>query len=271
MDGSSGPSDEIRRLPSENPAASARRGVRSGVMGRSGIVNPAFRVTPDQIRSLRNAANATAPSRPLVILSGYHSPAIPARTLARLLRSFHAATPERTLVVSYPLLTRVELAAERAAAAIESRGWRHEELDVAGISMGGIVGRYLAAERGVRIARLFTLASPHRGAKITRRIRPDAGAIQLSPGSSLLAHLDSKLAGSIGELTCYSLLRDWMVGATNTAPAGHPSLWLDTDRWLAHPLSHFSITSDPRIVGDLALRLTGRTPWSRPGTNPPRD
>ena len=142
---------------------------------------------------------------------------------------------------------------------------------VLGISMGGIVGRFLASERGLRVARLFTLASPHRGAKITRRIRPDAGAVQLAPGSPLLTHLDATLEGSLGELTCYSLLRDWMVGATNTSPPGHPSLWLDTDRWLAHPLSHFSITSDLRIVGDLALRLTGQSPWSTPGAPPPRD
>jgi pimeloyl-ACP methyl ester carboxylesterase len=235
------------------------------------IDNPAFRVTPEQIRSLRDASVGPKPPRPLVILSGYHSPAFPGWTLARLLESCHAAVPERTLVVSYPLVTRVEVAAEQAAAAIEARGWTKTELDVAGISMGGIVGRFLASERGLHIARLFTLASPHRGAKITRRIRPDAGAVQLAPGSTLLTHLDATLEGSVGELTCYSLLRDWMVGATNTSPPGHPSLWLDTDRWLAHPLSHFSITSDLRIVGDLALRLTGQSPWSNPGPPPPRD
>jgi hypothetical protein len=102
-------------------------------------------------------------------------------------------------------------------------------------------------------------------------VRPDAGALQLSRGSRLLASLDASLSRSIGEVTCYALLRDWMVGATNTAPPGMTPLWLDVDRWYARPISHFSITSDRRIVADLALRLRGLAPWSRAGSPPPRD
>jgi pimeloyl-ACP methyl ester carboxylesterase len=234
------------------------------------IDNPDFRVEA-------GAAVEPPPSpsdgstRPLLILSGYHSPATPGVTLARLLRRFGAATPDRTLVVSYPFATTVEAAASTATKALRSRGWAAEPLDVAGISMGGIVARHLAAAGDATVARLFTLASPHRGASITRHVRPDAGALQLSRGSRLLASLDASLSRSIGEVTCYALLRDWMVGATNTAPPGMTPLWLDVDRWYARPISHFSITSDRRIVADLALRLRGLAPWSRAGSPPPRD
>lgn len=235
------------------------------------IDNPDFRVEPGASSDLIASRPHARPPRPLLILSGYHSPAIPGATLAGLLRRFGAATREGTLVVSYPFATTVEAAATIAAAAIRRRGWSAEPLDVAGISMGGIVARHLAAEGHAKVARLYTLASPHRGAIITRYVRPDAGALQLSPGSSLLASLDASLAGSVGELTCYALLRDWMVGATNTSPPGSTPLWLDVDRWYARPISHFSITSDRRIVADLALRLRGLAPWSRVGAPPPRD
>ena len=235
------------------------------------IDNPDFRVAPEAAATLARVGEGERAARRLLILSGYHSPAVPGLTLARLLRRFNAAFADRTLVVSYPFATTVEAAADVAAAALRRGGWADEPLDVAGISMGGIVARHLAARGEARIERLFTLASPHRGALITRHVRPDAGAIQLSPGSTLLAGLDASLPGSIGELTCYALLRDWMVGATNTAPPGMTPLWLDVDRWYARPISHFSITSDRRIVADLALRLRGLTPWSRIGVPPPRD
>lgn len=235
------------------------------------IDNPDFRVAPDAPAALAPVDEDKRAVRPLLILSGYHSPAVPGLTLARLLRRFNAASAERTLVVSYPFATTIEAASDIAAAALGRAGWADEPLDVAGISMGGIVARQLAARGEARIERLFTLASPHRGALITRHVRPDAGAIQLSPGSSLLAGLDASLPGSIGELICYALLRDWMVGATNTAPPGMTPLWLDVDRWYARPISHFSITSDRRIVADLALRLRGLSPWSRVGAPPPRD
>ncbi|MCX5688277.1 MAG: hypothetical protein NTV94_00540 [Planctomycetota bacterium] len=238
------------------------------------IPNPAFNVTPEAIQGLAAAARSsgftpTAPVRPLIILSGYHSPIIPALTLASSLRTLGAANRQNTLAISYFFAGRVETAAQQAMAAITRRGWKHESVDVIGMSMGGIVARLLAADHGLKVHRLFTLASPHRGAILTRWIKPDPAAYALSPGSPLLTRLDTCLPASIPELTCYALLRDWLVGAQQTSPVGHTSHWLDVDRTIARPISHFSITSDWRIVGDLALRLMGHTPWSSPGMPPP--
>ena len=234
--------------------------------------NPAFSVNADQINQLAQRARsavAAAPPRPLVILSGYRSPIFPALTAAALLRRFGVAPRDNTLCVSYFWARRVERAAEIARAAIEQRGWADQKLDVIGISMGGIVARTLAADHGLKVNRLFTLASPHRGAILARLITPDPAAKSLAPGSPLLTRLDTQLPSTIGELVCYALLRDWLVGAQQCAPPGHVPLWLDVDRWLARPLSHFSITSDRRILGDIALRIMGHAPWSSPGLPPP--
>jgi pimeloyl-ACP methyl ester carboxylesterase len=261
-------------LERESTPASPGRVRSGGHMPPRFIANPAFEVPAAAIKGLAAAVKAgvrspAPPPRPLIILSGYHSPIIPALTLASLLRTFGAASRSNTLAISYLGSRRVETAAERAMAAITRRGWNHEPVDVVGISMGGIVARLLAADHGLKVQRLFTLASPHQGAIITRWIKPDPAAYELAPGSPLLTRLDTCLPASIPELTCYALLRDWLVGAQQTAPAGHTSLWLDVDRIIARPISHFSITSDRRIVGDLALRLMNQTPWSSPGMPPP--
>jgi pimeloyl-ACP methyl ester carboxylesterase len=242
------------------------------------MINPAFAPTPEQIANLkRDAGGAPEPERPLVIISGYHSPPFPAMVVRGLLGSFGACRRDSTLVISDFCAWRIEQAVESALKAMRSKGWANgEAVDVVGISMGGVVARVLAADCGIKIARLYTLASPHLGARITRFVRPDAAARELiearnGKASPLLKRLDTCLYHTIGELTCYAMLRDWMVGATNTAPPGYTPLWLDTNRPLAPWLSHFSITSDRRVMADLACRLMKMQPLAQVGTPPPRD
>jgi len=60
------------------------------------------------------------------------------------------------------------------------------EVDVIGVSMGGVVGRCAAAPppagrlgKRLKIARLFTISSPHRGAVMASLLPPLIGPIQL--------------------------------------------------------------------------------------------
>jgi len=237
------------------------------------IANPNFSVTEAEVGRLRDRAAKSPPvvARPLLLLSGYHSPKFPARAAAKHLRRFGACDPAQSLIVSYPYALSVEAAVIKATAAVAERGWMDREVDVVGVSMGGLVARVLAADHGLNVKRLFTLATPHRGAKMTERLAPDAAALQLMPGSEFLQRLDVSLALRTYELVCYAVLRDWMVGARNTAPIGMAPHWLDPVKPPMRLMSHFSISLDARIMADVALRLRGEAPISGTPVEPPRD
>jgi pimeloyl-ACP methyl ester carboxylesterase len=213
--------------------------------------------------------------RPVVFLSGYHSPSFPMRLLRSRLVALGALEGVYSRVISYPVAWSVEMAAAKAARVIRSDAKLQGGIDVVGHSMGGIVARELSRVESCNITRLFTLATPHRGALLAERVRPDKGAVQLRAGSQLLARLDDafpRWKSGGGELCCYATLRDWMVGATRSSPLDEPLHWLDVHRRHVRMLSHYVIVTDERIILDLALRLVGARPMSGAGRMlPPRD
>ncbi len=215
-------------------------------------------------------------ARPVVVLGGYRTPWLTGERLAARLASLTSGRRDDFLSVAYATAHRVEDAAARAKGAIGrwqsqrgedgADGAPDQGFDVVGISMGGIVGRMLAAG-GMPVRRLFTLATPHRGALLAGRIAPDPAARALRRGSALLASLDDALAGNTVEIVPYARLYDGMVGATNAAPMGSHPLWRRGPRWLAH----LTITSDDAFVVDIARRLRGEAPIATPGGPAPRD
>jgi hypothetical protein len=62
------------------------------------------------------------------------------------------------------------------------------------------------------------------------------------------------------ELVCYTRLDDVTVGEEFAAPDGTDIWWVPTPsgEW-----SHMAAFEDPRILGDIARRLRGETPWTR--------
>ncbi len=240
-------------------------------MGR--IDNPDFPWESDAFRgevALLRERRPTTPRR-VLLLGGYRAPYIPAMLVARELRRFVTLPPDRLLISCYPFASSVRAAAEIASRALARRGWSGEELDVIGLSMGGIVGRLLLSrEGGPRAARLFTLATPHRGSLLSERIRPDAAACDLRRGSEVLREVDAAFPKRRYELTCYATLRDWWVGATRAAPEGMDPIWLDPHRPGGSLMAHFYINTDRRILADLAMRLADGQGFARSGP-PPRD
>src|SRR5439155_21529904 len=100
------------------------------------------------------------------------------------------------------------------------------EVDVIGLSLGGVVGRYSALERPgekrLRIHRLFTVSSPHRGA-IAAPYAPELTHIHhdLREGSTFLRNLEQAEAWQCPyEIVPYVRLGDWIVGARDAAPFG---------------------------------------------------
>jgi hypothetical protein len=139
--------------------------------------------------------------------------------------------------------------------------------------MGGLVARAAAiADPGgrrarLRIRRLFTLGTPHRGARITPYLAPDPASRQMRPGSAFLGALDDAMARADYELICYARLGDSWVGARNTAPPGHETHW---KRGLVL-MSHQTISHDALITTDIARRLRGEPPLAVRPSPPPCD
>lgn len=231
--------------------------------------------------------------RPLLVLGGWRAPWMPALLLARHLRKLTGAPPGQVLAVSYPFAGAIEPAAAKVILKVQHR-WppdrtqdtytgdadRTTEVDVVGISMGGLVARLAAAgpedDPGacrLAVARLFTLASPHRGAKLAGVVTIDRAGRSMRPGSGFLGRLDharsnGRNARDTGyELIPYARLRDWLVGARQAAPHGmHPI-------WVSGPAvtSHHTVSLDHRIIVDIARRLRGEPPVLSAPCQPPRD
>lgn len=251
-----------------------------------GADNPRFAVdAPTLARELARLRRAPVVlEHPVVVVSGWRAPAVAARMTAARLASLTSRDLGDFLPVSLFSVRSFTQAANALVDAVDAR-WPSgspdatTRVDVVAISMGGLASRLAGAPReivdpvapGLRarrlsIARLFTLATPHRGASLTGVVAVDAPSRDMRPGSPLLRALDDALARDPIEIVPYTRLRDGMVGARNTAPPGMCPLWVDGPP----ALSHLAITTDRRIMLDLALRLRGEPPVAQPGKPPPR-
>ncbi len=233
---------------------------------------------------MRYDAPLPPPLHPILALSGWRTPHVSAELLRRRLRDRLGIADDRTLAISFLWLNSIDEAAVRLRRAAGDRfgtapsGEATVAVDVVGLSMGGLVARRAAmadaALPGPRltIARLFTLGTPHLGAKLAQAIRVDENSRQMRPGSAWLARLDEALATADYELVCYARTNDWMVGATRSAPAGHTPLW----RRGVPILAHHTLGMDGVILDDIARRLGGGVASESKATDlshcrPPRD
>lgn len=242
--------------------------------------NPDYPATNAEVaaeyRRLRAEPPAVPTARPLVVLNGYRAPVWQSANLRSELAALTHTPRDRTLAISYfwygsaeAVLACVREEVTRAFPDAVAPGG--SGIDVVAISMGGIIARAAAIDDGVGpplpIRRLFTLATPHRGADIAGLVAPDDAARSLRRGSALLRRVDEALAGAGYELVCYTRLRDGWVGSANTAPVGREPIWTPGLVVGSHPM----VSYDTRILVDVARRLRGETPWAREGGPPPVD
>jgi pimeloyl-ACP methyl ester carboxylesterase len=234
-------------------------------------LNPSFPLTVAQAReALRDMRADPKPlDRPVLVLSGIHDPGIVVASVANRLRPI---TTEGAMirVVSFfgadtfdACRKRVLDKAEALLAASGEKG-AAGELDVVAVSMGGLVARWAALaqaedDRRLRIRRLFTISSPHRGANMAGVPTFDERIIDMRPGSAFLASLDAALEDAEYELIPYVRLGDAIVGEENAAPPGRGAWWVATGVSLAH----VSAYDDLRIIADIARRLRGEDPFTR--------
>ena len=145
------------------------------------------------------------------------------------------------------------------------------EVDVVAFSMGGLIARYAAAEpelsddgetkRRLKIARLFTISTPHRGASLASLTVPfltlDPRLLDMRPDSDFIATLNERFDGQAYELYPYTRTGDWVVDEANTAPPGMTAWWVANP-----PLNrpHQEAYRDPRIEADILRRLRNEEP-----------
>lgn len=245
----------------------------------SSLHNPDFPTTDADIRRDRERmmAEPVGLVRPLIVLDGWHAPGIAARFIAEDLRRLTGADRAMVLRISYPAATDFRKSIPWIIERIDDR-WPSSdpretvEVDVVGISMGGLVARAAEMPDGygvkrLRIRRLFTLSTPHRGARMAAYLRLDPSSALMTPGSPFLARLDRRLSETEMEIVSYARLNDWLVGARNCAPPGQEPIWTNGP-WL---LSHFTMSRDKRAIADIARRLRNEPPLGWPGLPPPTD
>lgn len=210
--------------------------------------------------------------RPLIVLGGIFDPGAGACDVADRFREI--ASPDSFIIsVTFTRAYTFDECAARVIEAVES-AWPGDdphqtiEVDVVASSMGGLVARHAACERSdgsepkrLRIARLFTISSPHRGAASSFNHPLDQRITDMRSDSEFIRTLNA--APCEYELYCYVLLNDGVVGEENAAPPGCCPWWLANDPLTS---SHARANDDVRILADIARRLRGEPPFS---THPP--
>ena len=272
-----------------------------------GTVNRSFAVrSPDAQAALAEMADDREPlARPVVVLGGYSDPGIAAPRLAAELRKVLAEREgARVITVSFPFCVSFDQCRDRVIRAVDKLfpnpddPTKTAEVDVIGISMGGLVARHAAAPEGggtegarrLNVRRLFTVSSPHRGARLAALPTFSFGRLQgdMRAGSDFLTALDERecaaaLAASAAraedgvgggppdpfayidyELYPYVRLGDGIVGPENAAPAGMTPIWVPS---LPLQDPHILASSDARIIADIARHLRDEPPFA---TYPPQ-
>ena len=247
-------------------------------------IQPGFPISEHEAHLARRAMEHDHKplERPLVVLGGYRAPYhVQVRVLTGRMVAMTSGVRADALGVAFFFDGSIEESADWAVRKIEER-WpsddpeRTVEVDVVGISMGGLVARRAWASGGradgstrkkLRIARLFTIGTPHRGACLAETLAPDKPARQMRAGSQLLTALDLADADRDYELICYARTNDEIVGARRCAPEGESPYWVHGP-WL---FSHLTIARDWRIAVDIARRLRGEAPFALGRSEPPGD
>ena len=238
--------------------------------------NPSFPVSTDEAKeALWGMADDPKPlARPLVIVGGYLGPGLLLVPLRCEIRSMTDDDRIKTVTLATccdfdDCRRRIIASTDRAFPTDDPNSTT--EVDVIAVSMGGLAARYAAApvppggdgepRRRLRIARLFTISSPHRGANLADLPTFHRLACQMRRGSDFLADLrDAEAEAPAYPIYPYVRLGDFVVGQRNAAPFGRAAWWVPTP-FLQEP--HLLAPDDPRIIADIARRLRGEEPFTR--------
>lgn len=238
--------------------------------------NPSFDVSVDDARAAikQMYGDRKRLPRPVVVIGGFADPGFATDQWRLYIQDTTVDTPVITVPMAFTgdfndCRRRIMEHVERELFSTDPR-WS-AEVDVVAYSMGGLAARYAATamdepnapQRRLKIVRLFTISSPHRGARLAEL--PGVGALRrdMTADSDFLKALDYRFAGEPYELYPYVRLDDAIVGPERAAPPGMTPWWIAPQ---PGSLAHIQAHRDPRIVADILRRLRGEEPYT---TSPP--
>jgi hypothetical protein len=233
-------------------------------------LNPSFPLTWDGAREDLEAMKADPRplDRPVVVLGGIYDPGFAAPAVVRTVRNAAGGNCD-VISVSFFVTPTFEDCRRRAIEAVEA-SWPSGdpdatiEVDVIGVSMGGLIARYAALPRTdgkkrLRVRHLYTISTPHLGAAMAGVPTLDGRIRDMRPGSGFMQLLNSHGPLYGGVLYPYVRLDDVIVGEAYAAPPGERSWWVAN---VPLGLAHMTASSDVRILCDIARRLRGDEAWS---------
>jgi pimeloyl-ACP methyl ester carboxylesterase len=241
-------------------------------------LNPSFPLTvAEAYAALHDMQETRKPmSRPLVFALGFADPGLGhvamQRRFLRVLDMLDRSEL-RFITVRFVLDSTFDACRDQLIARVEET-WPSSDpndtiqVDVIGISMGGLVARHAALPRTdsgkrLNVRRLFTISTPHRGAALAAFPTLDRRVTDMRCGSEFLRRLDAASQDAEYELIPYVRLDDAIVGVANAAPAGQLAWWVAN---IPGHAAHLGAASDPRFIADIARRLRGEPPFT---TEPP--
>ena len=207
-------------------------------------------------------------TRPLVVIGGWGDFVWGMGATAEKLDATRTGPmAERTVIQNHGLFGSFDRNRARLIAAVDEALATDDPdqtvpVDVVGFSMGGLLARYAAMPedrrgepaRRLNVARLSTVSTPHRGARMAWASPLEAPARDMKPGSPFLAYLDTALPDPGYALVVYGRNRDATVGWARAAPEGMTLNWVPSPWWQR---GHADAKKDPRILADIARRLRG--------------
>jgi len=227
--------------------------------------NPSFAISrPDAQQDLRRMQeNPVALERPLVFLAGIGDLSISSGAIERAIEpTVTGPCVEMHFFDEFTFDGARQKTLREVASALGTSIEEIPEVDVVAFSMGGLVARYAAirdsAGHRLPIRRLYTISTPHEGARLAGIPLGVPQGEDMCPTSDFLEML--RRAKRDYEVVCYTRLDDVTVGEEFAAPDGDDLWWVPTPsgEW-----SHMAAFNDERILGDIARRLRGETPWTR--------
>ena len=243
-------------------------------------VNPSFGLTPSDAKRELNSLRTQGVTlqRPVVFVGGFLDPFLAeVYTLHQLRR--YAGDDAPLCGVSFVAWDSFDSCRRKLIDKVQ-RTWPSDdptwttEVDVVAFSMGGLVSRHAALAlnpdatgpaRRLKIARLFTIATPHRGATLAPlgALLLNSLARDMRAGSPLIQRLDETQTAARYPIIAYTRLGDAIVGAARTAPPGINPWWVSNRPF---QFSHLQALQDPRLLADVLRQLNNQPSFT---TTPP--
>jgi hypothetical protein len=228
---------------------------------------PTIPLSTAQARAeLHNVAQHPKPlDRPLIVLGGYLDPGLGGLAVSSIIRQH--VRDDRVLTVSFMFCKNFDECRQKVIDEVDRAYPSRDpnlttEVDVIGLSMGGVVGRFAAApepgHKRLNVRRLFTMSSPHQGALRAMNL-PKLTQIQadLTPGSEFLKNLAEADHDAHYQIFPYTRENDTVVGAQYAAPPGQKAWSVPNEPFQP---AHVGAATDPRILADVLRRLRHEKP-----------